>query len=160
MTITEKCKEMVASGRVISFGKRIKVFTSTGQESKSIRYVNGRRYWRILNRPKEWILPYPRLVWLAHGNQMEEGKTIDHIDRNPLNDDIDNLRLATPAEQSRNRRGLKTTWEDRAIIIARFLNKTGTIRDMAREYSLDPTSVRDITRMKYPYNKELLERMR
>lgn len=43
------------------------------------------------------------LVWQWHNGAIPDGMTIDHKDRNSLNDRIDNLRLATRTEQGRNR---------------------------------------------------------
>jgi hypothetical protein len=43
-----------------------------------------------------------RIVWAIH-NQSDPGcMTVDHIDRNPSNNDPSNLRLATPEGQMRN----------------------------------------------------------
>jgi len=41
-----------------------------------------------------------RLIWLWHGKELPE--QIDHIDRNPLNNKIENLRAATPSENQWN----------------------------------------------------------
>ena len=41
-----------------------------------------------------------RLIWLWHGKELPE--QIDHIDRNPLNNKIENLRAATQSENQWN----------------------------------------------------------
>ena len=43
-----------------------------------------------------------RLCWLLHYGDWPEN-TIDHIDRNPLNNKIENLRDVTQAENNRNK---------------------------------------------------------
>lgn len=45
-----------------------------------------------------------RLVWIYHNGAIPPDKVIDHIDQNPLNNRIENLRLATASENQRNRR--------------------------------------------------------
>lgn len=47
-----------------------------------------------------------REIMKKHG-LLEEGKLIDHIDRNPLNNQKSNLRCCTRAENSRNREKIK-----------------------------------------------------
>jgi hypothetical protein len=41
-----------------------------------------------------------RLIWLWHGKELPE--QLDHIDRNPLNNRIENLRAATPSKNQWN----------------------------------------------------------
>lgn len=43
-----------------------------------------------------------RIVWEMHNGEIPEGMCIDHIDRNKLNNKIDNLRLVTQALNARN----------------------------------------------------------
>lgn len=44
-----------------------------------------------------------QLVAKAFIGECPEGKQVDHIDRNRLNNDVSNLRYVTPSENSRNR---------------------------------------------------------
>ena len=43
------------------------------------------------------------IIWEMFNGPIPTGHTIDHIDRNPLNNRIENLRLATPKQQSTNK---------------------------------------------------------
>ena len=45
-----------------------------------------------------------RLVYEIHNGAIQEGLLIDHIDNNPLNNDVSNLRLATRGENQYNQK--------------------------------------------------------
>jgi len=53
---------------------------------------------------KKKYFTFHRLVYEAHNGEIPEGLCIDHIDNNRLNNNIDNLRLATHSQNSRNRK--------------------------------------------------------
>lgn len=44
-----------------------------------------------------------RLIWQEYNGDIPDGMMVDHIDGDPSNNNINNLRLATRAENGRNR---------------------------------------------------------
>lgn len=44
-----------------------------------------------------------RLVWIMHNGPIPDGLLIDHVDRTRDNNRLENLRLATPAQNQTNR---------------------------------------------------------
>lgn len=157
ITIKECCKLMVNMGRVIAHQDKIKIFKKDGSEAKiTINNCNGgkpRAYFRSMIEGRDRSLPISWLTWIAHGNKIQEGKTLDHIDRNAMNDSILNLRLATPAEQTQNR-GISIATELRNQIKDRFASGTGTIRGMAKEYGFDRTTIADIIKARNAIDRE------
>jgi len=49
-----------------------------------------------------------RLIWVMCHGPIPDGMEVDHIDHNPTNNRTENLRLATNAENGRNRRGAQS----------------------------------------------------
>lgn len=99
-----------------------------------------------MNKPYKQFYQAPRRhiqVWVAANGPIPEGYYIDHIDGNPLNDDLSNLRLALPKENSRNAKtskanksGLKgLSWRDdrqswRGAVMADGKQYTTTSKDL------------------------------
>lgn len=46
-----------------------------------------------------------RIVWAMHNGDLPDGFVIDHIDRNPTNNKLENLRVATRSQNSMNASG-------------------------------------------------------
>jgi len=69
-----------------------------------------------------------KLVWIWHHGAVPEGLTIDHIDRDPANDRIENLRLATPSQQQLNRAGASRQGLPKGVTVlnGRFKAAIGT----------------------------------
>ncbi len=60
-------------------------------------------YWQCKVKNKQWYLH--RLIWLWHGNKLIQGMQIDHINRNPSDNRIENLRQVTPSKNRQNNGG-------------------------------------------------------
>jgi hypothetical protein len=46
-----------------------------------------------------------RIIWEMHNGNIPDGYVIDHADRNPLNNRIENLRIASRSENAMNSKG-------------------------------------------------------
>lgn len=68
---------------------------------KAVGKFNGHSY--QFKFKGKWYLVH-RVVWFLHHGEIEDGFVIDHIDGDPSNNRIDNLRLATVRENALNRR--------------------------------------------------------
>lgn len=68
-----------------------------GQEAGGIHILG---YHRIAYNRKRYATH--RLIWIYHNGKIPNNYTIDHIDRNKLNNKIENLRLATKSQQQWN----------------------------------------------------------
>ena len=55
-----------------------------------------------------------RLIWIWHNGNIDNNLQIDHIDRNRLNNQIDNLRLVTLSENQWNRKAKGTSYHKRS----------------------------------------------
>jgi hypothetical protein len=63
--------------------------------------LNGAGYRQIIISGKKY--QSHRLIYIYHNGEIADGLHIDHIDRDKLNNNIENLRLVTPQENQWNR---------------------------------------------------------
>lgn len=70
----------------------------------------GHRHFRK-NKPKSWQLPFEghryvvhRIIWIMTYGSIDPDLVIDHLDGNPFNNSINNLKLKTQKNNTRNTR--------------------------------------------------------
>lgn len=93
---------------------------------------NSEGYW-VITRGRKGVFRAHSIVWELHNGPIPEGMTVDHVDRDPSNNRIENLRLATASEQCHNRRnwGRHLKWVKQTVrgnFEARFTLKGKTIQ--------------------------------
>ena len=104
----------------------------------AFKYVDGELHWKELKgtrknpigaRDKRGYLLHNRttvhrLIWQVVNGPIPEGMVIDHIDGDPGNNLIENLRLCTSSENNRNRGpGKNNTSGEKNVTWSKVLNK-------------------------------------
>ena len=76
-------------------------------------FLNNTGYWRVGLLGKQFLCH--RIVWELHHGVIPAGCVIDHVDKNPQNNQIGNLRLCTQLEnnwnQTTNRIGVSSQYK-------------------------------------------------
>lgn len=83
------------------------VWSYTANKWLATHYKKGYEYCHLLKNGKDSVKAIHRLVAETYIPNPHNKPTVDHIDRNPSNNNIDNLRWATVSEQNINR-----TWTE------------------------------------------------
>ena len=78
-----------------------------GSNAGNINPSNG--YWRVTIGGKTYQLS--RVIWFWHHGDLDASKVIDHIDGNPQNNKIENLRLCTQQQNEWNKAAKGCTFE-------------------------------------------------
>jgi len=95
----------------------------------------------IWTNKKKYTKKVARLVWSAF-NDCECDKTVDHIDRNKLNNTITNLRCISNKENLENRtiyrekNKYQITLKDKITIIQNYRMKVWSTWDIAKKYGI------------------------
>ncbi|AEJ81478.1 HNH endonuclease [Erwinia phage vB_EamP-L1] len=110
------------------------IFARSGKPCGTLR-KDG--YWSTQSRKKN--LQVHRLVWIANFGAIPPGMEIDHIDRNPSNNLIENLRLVSRSQNGFNRRVPRQSQTGQRYI--HTCRKTGnfTVRIARVSYGTFPT---------------------
>ncbi len=91
-----------------------------------------------------------RLIWIMFNGNIPDGMLIDHIDRNKLNNNIKNLRLATYQENNRNNSSNGFTWEPERKVFRSAIKIDGKKKHIGRyETILDARAAYLQARQKY-----------
>jgi hypothetical protein len=96
--------------------------------------VNGRGYYYVGLSGKSYRVH--RLIWLYHKGYLSEDKSIiiDHIDRDRLNNRIENLREATISQNNSNRYHPSNTSGQKGVRFVRSRNKYKVSFNHNKEY--------------------------
>ena len=115
--------------------KRKRILKSKSIDNRQYQVVS------IITNGKKYTKKVARLIWEAF-NGHPCGLTIDHIDRNPMNDNITNLRCISNAENQKNKifcnnkNKYNLTDEIRAEIITKYKNGEASSWKLAFEYNI------------------------
>lgn len=98
-------------------------FVCRRSDGKIFKYprANGKHYVKISH--KGATIQYHNVVWMLTKGEIPENFTVDHIDRNKLNNQPENLRLATKQQQVFNRRGHGKTAKCKGVYFHRRSGK-------------------------------------
>jgi hypothetical protein len=79
-------------------GELIRLYSNN--QHKHVGSINSSGYKQFEHKQKTYMVH--RVIWEWHNGPIPDGMTIDHIDINPLNNRIENLRLATQSQNAIN----------------------------------------------------------
>jgi hypothetical protein len=107
------------------------------RDLKSSKDKDGYLYVRLYKDGKGKAFLIHRLVAINYIENPENKKTVDHIDRNILNNNVSNLRWATTEEQNRNRLTVSNTgFKYISIINKRDIDYYRIVKHKVFEYNL------------------------
>lgn len=84
-----------------------KIFSKNTGKVFSYPRAKGKSYVKLAYNGR--FFQYHNVVWFLNNGPIPTGYTVDHVDGNKLNNKIENLRLASPKQQTYNTRGYGKT---------------------------------------------------
>lgn len=135
---------------------------------KPVGWITKLNYWKCEYNDKAILVH--RVIYYLNTGQLDETKVIDHIDGNPQNNNIENLREITYAENSRNKKmgsnnrtGITGIHENHDYVVTwaengkHFSKKFSVIKlgqDKALEYALNfrETKLSELNAESYNYS--------
>lgn len=132
-----------------------RILTPAISEGKG--YSKGHLKTVLSNNKKTKCVYIHRLVFEAFNGRIEDGYVIDHIDGNPMNNRIDNLRQVTQKENVLNKNTFHNFIKPHAkrVIVKETGQIFDSIQDCARYYGICRKSVKNYLNGKRPYNLKL-----
>lgn len=124
-----------------------KVLRQKGSDNRNYQVVT------LFYNNKKSTKKVSRLVWSAF-NECECSQTIDHIDRNVFNNNIDNLRCVSIKENCQNRTIYKTknkynlSTQDKIDIVTNFENKTWSSWKISKLYGVPSNYILSVMKRK------------
>lgn len=132
-------------GRVFSLN-----YNRTG-EAKELKHFNGGGGYRCVNLCKDGkpkMVKVARLVAMAYIPNPEGKPEVDHIDRNPLNNDVSNLRWVTSSENCYNREMPKNNKNSKAVKCVETGEIYPSICEVERQFGFNQGNVASCCRGK------------
>lgn len=99
-------KELLYYSETSPTGLRWKVSRGSAKKDSPAGCLKSDGYYRLKVDSKDHQVH--RVIWMMLNGPIPEGLVIDHIDRNPLNNLIENLRVTTIQKNNLNRQGIHT----------------------------------------------------
>ncbi len=137
----EEFKIVFEEYEVSNFGNvRKKLKNGDYKEVKGSVLNQGYRYFQIQRDKKRTNYLFHHLVAKAFLGERPEGKVIDHIDRNPLNNNISNLRYISQIENMRNtdryKEEIPADIENRYSLVCKLYrnNNKDKLKEKKKEY--------------------------
>lgn len=119
---------------------KVEVINERKQSFNGINYWRGKheRYYRNAQHKPHSL---HRAVWEYHNGPIPERLVIDHIDRNPDNNQIENLRLVTQSENNLNispeSKARKRAHADKIRALAKAWHSTEEGREWHRKHGIE-----------------------
>jgi DNA (cytosine-5)-methyltransferase 1 len=118
-----------------------------GHEGEKIKLLgaimNGYVVHRISFNGKKLLIRAHQIVWISKYGRIPEGLQIDHINRNRSDNRIENLRLATPSENSKNK-DFSQTLEWKQEVANLYESSDMTIREIAQLMGISKSRVHQV----------------
>lgn len=107
---------------------------------------NAEKYEHVKKKRKTWRAH--RFIWIYFNGEIPEGLEIDHINNDKTDNRLENLRLFTPAQNSRDRQYCKLSMEKAEEIRNKYKNTDTTQKMLAEEYDVHPSVISDVVNYK------------
>jgi len=157
--VREDIRELVSNGKLVVdfetgdiYSTRIRGFNGRKTLLPGTVMPSGYRYYKIYYKGVRHCVRGHHVVWWAAGNEIPEGKQIDHIDRDKLNNCLANLRTVTPKENIANtdvkigelNPASKLTEKQAREIITCYAAGNYSLRDLADMYGVCKSQIHNI----------------